>query len=187
MFISRVVMVTNGVSTELDVKMVSVFPLVSLRFFDVVLTDVSHSLFEDSENVTMDFTVLNLAQFNLNLNGVTFQQNKLCISVKSISKVQIFLGITNSSFIQNGNFSSSGLPSIIWLTGDKSEINIAFVNCGFRKNKFNGYGMIFVENRVGSTNLFLDRFSLEDNVTVLVPRSREAIMVYYFSSLLTQL
>lgn len=140
-----------------------VFKNASLRFLDVVLANISDSLFEGSEHVTMDFTIFNLAQFNLNLNGVTFHQNELCISVKSISKVQIFLSINNSSFIQNGNFSSPGLPSILWLTGDKSEINIAFVSCGFQKNKFNGHGMIFVENREGSTNLLLDRFRLEDN------------------------
>lgn len=134
----------------------------SLRFFDVLL-NISDGLFEDSEFVTVDFTIFNLSLFNLNLNGVTFQHNKLCISVQSMSRVKIFLGITNSTFIQNGNFSSSGLPSILWLTSDKSEIDIRILNCSFQKNKFNGFGMIFVENREGSTALSLDRFIMEDN------------------------
>ncbi len=139
------------------------FQNTSLRFLDAVVS-INDSLFTDSKHVTMNFTVFNLALFELNLNNVVFQRNTLCISVKSNNRINILVRLTNSIFSRNGDYDDSiSIPSILWLSSEKSNINIQLRNCSFKKNKFNKNGMIFVENRQGSTSLSVDQFKMEEN------------------------
>ena len=139
------------------------FQNTSLRFLDAVVS-INDSLFTDSKHVTMNFTVFNLALFELNLNNVVFQRNTLCISVKNNNRINILVRITNSIFIRNGDCDDSiSIPSILRLSSEKSNMNIQLRNCSFKKNKFNKNGMIFVENRQGSTNLSFHHFKMEEN------------------------
>ena len=134
----------------------------SLRFFDA-LVNVTDCLFTNSENLAMNFTVFNLATFDLNLNTVVFNENKLCISVKSNNGINI--RIANSTFVQNGRDESSvsSLSTIFWLNSRESNTNVHLGNCTFKNNKFGKNGMIFVENKEGSANFTIAQFKMEEN------------------------
>ena len=137
------------------------FLATTLHFVDVTV-NMNDILFTGSTNAAINFTVPNLPVVSLNLINVTFQQNTQCISVASTKKTKILLRITNSTFSRNGHGLSAS-ASILWFNTRSSFPDIQFRNCSFRETKSNELGIIFVENKQGSTDFLLDHFKLEDN------------------------
>ncbi|CAB4012307.1 Hypothetical predicted protein [Paramuricea clavata] len=84
------------------------------------------------------------------------------MTIKPSKSSTIFVNITNTLFYQNGNFSSN-TPSILSLNSTQNLINIQLRNCSFEQNTFKKYGMIVVVNQVGTTNVLLNQFRMEEN------------------------
>ena len=131
----------------------------SLRLFDAAV-NINDTIFSDSEHIVIDLTVNNLTLVSLNFISVIFQQNSLCVSVLSKNRVNIFFRVINSTFIRNGKASSSS-ASILWLSSEKSNVDIQFINSIVKHNKANG--IVFIHNKQGSTNFSIHQFKLEDN------------------------
>ena len=137
------------------------FSNTSLRLLDASVY-INDTLFTDSRHPAVDFTAVNLTIVSLSLSNVIFQQNIVCISAEGNNKIDIFLRLKDSTFIQNGN-TSSDLASVLWLSSKKSDAVIQFRNCSFEKNEVNNYGIVFVDNKQGSTDFLIRQFKLEGN------------------------
>ena len=131
-----------------------------VRVFDAFLT-IDDTVFAETKHVSLDIQVVKLSRFDLSLNNVVFVKNTACLVTNSKSS-EIFVNITNTVFAQNGN-PSSNISSILWLNSSTKLINIQLRNCSFNKNMFKDYGMIFVENKLGTTNFKLNQLHLEEN------------------------
>ena len=123
---------------------------------------INNTLFTDSRQPAIDFTGVSLTIVFLNLNSVVFQENTLCILVNSNIKTNIFLHLSNSTFTRNGK-SSSDLASILWLSSEESDVLIQFRNCNFTENELNKDGIVFLNNKQGSTDFSIGQFQFEDN------------------------
>ena len=132
----------------------------SLWFFDATAY-INDSLLTDSKNAAINLISFRLTLVSLNLKGVVFQQNTVCVSQNSRRKIKIFVHITNSIFIRNGNGSSAS-ASILWFRSEKHVTDIQVRNCSFKENELNEYGMIYVLNYKGSTNILIHQFKLQD-------------------------
>ena len=132
----------------------------SVQLFDAFVT-VDDTVFAETKRVSLDMQVVNLPRFELSLNNVVFEKDTACIRIISKSS-KVFVNVTNTVFYQNGD-SSSNIPSIFWLNSTKSLINIQVTNCSFKKNMIKEYGMIFVENELGTTNISFHQLKLEEN------------------------
>ena len=108
----------------------------------------------------MLIVVLNLLRLDLTLDGVIFQQNGACILIKADTTIEVSIHITNSSFLQNGNF----LSSVLLLNCEASStVCIQIRNCTFKENFFEEYGVISIINLLGTTNLAVDKLRMEEN------------------------
>ena len=132
----------------------------SLWFLDATAY-INDSLLTDSKNAAINLISLHLTLVSLTLKGVVFQQNTVCISQNSGRKITIFVHLTNSVFIRNGNGSSAS-ASILWFSSKKHVLDIQIRNCSFQENKLNKYGMIYIWNKKGSTNISIHQFKLQD-------------------------
>ena len=137
------------------------FKNTSLRLLDASV-HINNTLFTDSRQAGIDFTRVSLTIVFLNLNNVVFQENTLCILVNSNIKTNIFLHLSNSTFTRNGK-SSSDLASSLWLSSDESDVLIQFRNCNFTENELNKDGIVFLNNKQGSTDFSIGQFKFEDN------------------------
>ena len=132
----------------------------SIRLFDALMT-ATDTVFADSKHVSLDIQVESLPRLWLSLNNVAFENNTVCVTIKSNGS-KIFVNIINTVFYQNG-YSSSSIPSTLWLTSQKSLINIQLRNCSLKNNVFKEYGMILVENKLGETHVSLNQLILNKN------------------------
>ena len=132
----------------------------SVQLFDAFVA-VDDTVFAETKRVSLDMQVVKLPRFDLSLNNVVFEKDTACIRIISMSS-KVSVNVTNTVFYQNGD-SSSNISSIIWLNSTKSLINIQVTNCSFKKNMIKEYGMIFVENELGTTNISFDQLKLEEN------------------------
>ena len=131
-----------------------------VRVFDAFLT-IDDTVFAESKHVSLDIQVVKLSRFDLSLNNVVFMKNTACL-VTNAKSSEIFVNINNTVFAKNGD-PSSNISSILWLNSFTKLINIQLRNCSFNNNMFTNYGMIFVENTLGTTNFKLNQLHLEEN------------------------
>ena len=132
----------------------------SVRLSDAFVA-IDDTVFAKTILVSLDVQVVKQPRLDLSLNNVVFENNTACIMIKPRSS-NTFVRITNTTFYQNGN-SSSNIPSILWLNSQNNLINIQLRNCSFRKNMFKNHGIIFVQNKLGTTNITLNELKLEGN------------------------
>ena len=166
------------------------FSNTSLRLLDASVY-INDTLFTDSRHPAIDFTAVNLIIVSLSLNNVVFQQNIVCISVEGNNKIDIFLRLKDSTFIQNGNCSFD-LASVLWLGSEKSDVVIQFRNCNFERNNVNKYGIVFIHNKQGLTDFSIRQFKLEDSGQrsefhrdpkgLIISQSAQTIMTLEFGS-----
>ena len=134
-----------------------------IRLLDAFVA-VSDTVFAETKSVSLAIAVLNLPRLDLSLKNVVFQQNVGCMTIMTKKKNRkIFVNITNTVFNQNGILYTSNTPSILWLNSTENLINIQLRNCSFKKNAFKKYGLIVVVNKLGTTNISLNQFRLEEN------------------------
>ena len=134
-----------------------------IRLLDAFVA-VRDTVFAETKSVSLAIAVLNLPRLDLSLKNVVFQQNAGCMTIMTKEKNRkIFVNITNTVFNQNSILYTSNTPSILWLNSTENLINIQLRNCSFKKNTFKKYGLIVVVNKLGTTNISLNQFRLEEN------------------------
>ena len=131
----------------------------SVRLFDAFVA-VNNTIFAKTELVSLYIEEINLPRFDLSLNNVVFKNNLQCLTIFTYGS-NVFMNITNTVFTQNGN-PSSDLPLIYSLNLEKNLINFELKNCSFKKNTLKAPPMILVVNKLGTTNVLLSQFQLEE-------------------------
>ena len=131
----------------------------SVRLFDAFVA-INNTIFAETEHVSLYIEEVNRPRFDLSLNNVVFKKNLQCLTIFTYGS-NVFMNITNTVFTQNGN-PSSDLPLIHSLNLEKNLINIELKNCSFKKNTLKTPPMILVVNKLGTTNVWLSQFQLEE-------------------------
>ena len=131
----------------------------SVRLFDAFVA-VNDTIFAETGHVSLYIEAINLPRFDLLLNNVVFKKNLQCLTIFTYGS-NVFMNITNTVFTQNGN-PSSDLPLIYSLNLEKNLINIELKNCSFKKNTLKTPSIILVVNKLGTTNVLLSQFQLEE-------------------------
>ena len=140
-----------------------VFLNTSLRFFDAFLT-VKDTEFVKTKLLSLYIQVVNLPRYDLLFNNVFFHTNDACINMRVNNQgSNVFVNITDTVFYQNGNLSSE-IPSIFWLYSKRTLMNIQLRNCSFQRNTLTKYGIFFVANDLGTTNVLLSQLRLKENI-----------------------
>ena len=135
----------------------------SVQIFDAFLA-VEDVVFAETKSLSLYIDVEKLPRFYLSLNNVVFEKNSVCVAINPRSN-NGFVNITNTVFYENGDLDLfSNEPSILYVPPNSyTSINIQLRNCSFLKNTFKEYGMIFIANKLGTTNVLLKQLRMEEN------------------------
>lgn len=115
--------------------------------------NIENCTFQETENILLNFSTVELDSFGLTIENVLFQQNIVCIMVESnkTRKGDISIDIKLSVFESNGE-RDSFWSSILWLNSNNDDINLEIRNVSFYKNALCKNGMVFLKNEHGKTN-----------------------------------